>query len=183
MSWLNKVRLNVLRKMPSTQTSRLPRFTEPRRKGEQEWRNIKEEDLVKRWRIIRGDTVMINSGKDRGKTGVIQEVVRKKNAVVVKGLKLKKRKIAPVDGEKGSIQSIEGLIHVSNVSLVDPSSKKPTRVRFGFLENGEKARISVKSGLVIPKPSATYERTKPRRTEEGWKDTSVAEASRKTYIG
>lgn len=57
-----------------------------------------------------------------------------------------------------------GPIHYSNVNLVDPSINKPTRVAIRFTDDGEKVRVSKKTGTIIPKPEVLKERHNPRRT-------------------
>jgi len=79
----------------------------------------------------------------------------------------------------------ESPVHVSNVALIDPESGTPTRIRYGFLEDGSKVRISKKSGALIPKPdrsNLTYlNRTKGR--EPGPNDTKGEDVLEKTYKG
>lgn len=76
-------------------------------------------------------------------------------------------------------------IHVSNVALIDPTSNEPTKIRYGFLEDGTKVRISKKSGAIIPKPDRTHltylNRTKSR--EVGIYDTRGDLVLEKTYKG
>jgi len=76
-------------------------------------------------------------------------------------------------------------IHVSNVMLVDPSSQRPTKIRYGFLEDGSKVRISKRSGSIIPKPDRSHltyvNRTKQRET--GINDTRGDLVLEKTYQG
>ena len=74
---------------------------------------------------------------------------------------------------------------MSNVMLVDPQINKPTRIRYGFLEDGTKVRVSKKSGAIIPKPDREhltyFNRTKSRETGEN--DTAPDVALQKTYKG
>lgn len=76
-------------------------------------------------------------------------------------------------------------VHVSNVSLIDPEHNVPTRIKYGFLEDGTKVRISKKSGALIPKPdrsNLTYlNRTKGK--EPGPNDTKPEDVVEKTYKG
>ena len=76
-------------------------------------------------------------------------------------------------------------IHVSNVSLIDPESGKPTKVAYGYLDDGTKVRFAKKSGAVIPKPNRDdmkyVNRTKDK--EDGDFDTSPEDALEKTYKG
>lgn len=76
-------------------------------------------------------------------------------------------------------------IHVSNVQLVDPSLNEPTKIKYGYLEDGSKVRISKKSGAIIPKPDRSHltyiNRTKSR--EVGVFDTRGDLVLDKTYTG
>lgn len=87
--------------------------------------------------------------------------------------------------ERKKVVQREGPIHVSNVSLIDPESGKPTRVKIAFLEDGTKVRISKLSGALIPKPdrsNTTYlARTKGKET--GINDTLPQDVLEKTYHG
>src|SRR5207247_9657261 len=82
-------------------------------------------------KIRRDDEVIVISGKDRGKTGKVLRVDPKKSRVYVEGLNIVKRHQRPnaATGAGGGVVSKEGPIHISNVMLIDPKDKKPTRVR------------------------------------------------------
>ncbi len=95
-----------------------------------------------------GDNVVIIAGKDKGKEGLITKVVRNKNKVIVENLNMVTKHIKPQNGVEGQRTTKEAAIDASNVMLVDPSTKKPTRVGFKF-EDGKKIRISKKSGKEI----------------------------------
>jgi len=154
-------------------------------------------DQFKSWKIVRGDTVQILWGKDKGKKGTVLKVYRKKNRVMVEGLNLVKKHIPSRAGRKGGIITKAGTVHVSAVSLVDPTSGKPTKVRFGFVEpeklpnggqiskvntkNGTmfKVRISKKTGVVIPSPAILKKRR--HKIRAGKKDTTSDIAIQKTY--
>ncbi len=103
-----------------------------------------------KFKVKKGDKVVVITGKDKGKTGEILRVLREKARVVVAGINMNKRhKKAGRIGEAGGIISQEGSIHVSNVAHIDPKSSKPTRVGYKKLENGEKVRVAKQSGEVI----------------------------------
>ena len=102
-------------------------------------------------RIRKGDTVVVISGKDKGKTGKIQRVLREDDRVLVEGINLVKRHMRPTPrNPSGGILEREQPIHASKVMPVDPESGKGTRVRTKTLENGKKVRIAAKSGAEIP---------------------------------
>lgn len=110
-------------------------------------------DLIKRWKILKGDKVEIIDGKDKGKQGIVEQVVRARNSVVVGGCNLTKRYVKPTDTRSGAIILKESLIHVTNVALIDPDSNLPTRVYYKKDEDtGTTLRVSKATGAVIPKP-------------------------------
>lgn len=74
------------------------------------------------WKLRTGDSVVVNHGRDSGKTGTIKAVVRAKNRVIVEGINLVRKHVRPTEGQAGGIISIEAPIHVSNVNVVDPST-------------------------------------------------------------
>ena len=98
-------------------------------------------------RIVKGDEVVVISGKDRGKQGKVLRVDPKKDRVYVEGLNIIKRHTRPRPGtmEQGGVIEREGPIHVSNVALRDPKDKKPTRVKT-IVENGQRMRASARTG-------------------------------------
>ena len=99
--------------------------------------------------VKKGDKVMVISGKDKGKTGVILSAFPKKDRVLVEGVNIVKKHVKPNQlNPQGGIVSQEAAIHVSNVMLIDPKSGEPTRVGFK-VEDGKKVRVSKKSGKVI----------------------------------
>lgn len=98
-----------------------------------------------------GDNVVVISGKDKGKTGVVLTAIPKKNRVVVEGVNIIKKHQKPTQmNPEGGILEVEAPIHVSNVMHVDPESGERTRVRYEIKEDGTKVRTAVKSGKEIP---------------------------------
>ena len=101
-------------------------------------------------RIRKGDTVVVISGKDKGKTGKIKQILAEEGRVVVEGVNMVKRHMRPTPrSPSGGILEREQPISASKVMPVDPKTGKGTRVRFQTLENGKKVRIA-KSGEEIP---------------------------------
>jgi large subunit ribosomal protein L24 len=100
-------------------------------------------------KIRRDDEVVVISGKDRGKTGKVLRVDPGKERVYVTGLNIIKRHTRPsqVPGgnQVGGVIESEGPIHISNVMLIDPKDKKPTRVGT-TRENGQRFRVSRRTG-------------------------------------
>lgn len=104
-------------------------------------------------KIKKGDTVKMIKGKDRGRSGVVVQVLRKANKVVVEGLNLVKRhKKVRKQGEEGGIISIPRPVPVSNVKLVCPKCKTPTRIKFE-VKGKEKKRICKKCQSYIDETS------------------------------
>jgi large subunit ribosomal protein L24 len=102
-------------------------------------------------KIRRDDEVVVISGKDRGKTGKVLRVEPRKQRVYVEGLNIVKRHQKPSalnpNAQAGVIER-EGPIHISNVALVDPKEKKPTRVGVKR-EDGKRFRVARRSGQQI----------------------------------
>lgn len=102
--------------------------------------------------VKKGDTVIVIAGKDKGKKGRVLASYPKKDRVLVEGINLVKKHTRPSQSNpQGGIVTQEAPIHVSNVSLIDPKSGKPTRIGYTVLDNGTKVRVAKKSGEVIDK--------------------------------
>jgi large subunit ribosomal protein L24 len=97
-------------------------------------------------RIRKGDRVMVISGKDRGKTGLVMEVRPREQRVIVEGLNIVKRHTKPrPPNEPGGVIEKPAPIHLSNVALIDPKDNRPTRVRIQEVD-GRRVRVSARSG-------------------------------------
>ena len=95
-------------------------------------------------KVKKGDTVLIISGKDKGKKGKIIEAFPKENRLMVEGVNLRKKHQRPKkQGEKGQIITLPGSVSSANVKLVCPKCGKPTRVSFK-ISNENKVRICKK---------------------------------------
>jgi large subunit ribosomal protein L24 len=95
--------------------------------------------------IKKGDKVRVISGADKGKEGIVQRVYPKLNKVVVEGINVHKKHRKPTQGSpEGTVVDIYVPIDASNVALLDPKTKKPTRVHYGVVK-GKKVRLA-KSG-------------------------------------
>ena len=103
-------------------------------------------------RLKKGDTVHVLSGKEKGKTGKILEIDHGKERAVVEKLMIFKRHVKrgknPAAPEGGIIEK-NGSIHISNLALVDPETKKPTRIGTKVLENGKRVRVAKRSGVQL----------------------------------
>lgn len=100
-------------------------------------------------KIHTGDTVVVITGKDKGKTGTIIRVLPAEGRVVIGGLNLRTRHIKKTFQEAGRIVKFEASMNVSNVMLIDPKTKKRSRVGYKVDEKGNKKRISKRSGEVV----------------------------------
>ena len=100
-------------------------------------------------RLKKDDEVIVIAGKDKGKTGKINRVVRKSDRVFVEGVNVVSRHTKPsLQNQDGGIVDKPMSIHISNVALIDPKSKKPTRVGFK-IEGGKKVRFAKDSGTIL----------------------------------
>ena len=97
-------------------------------------------------KIKRGDTVVVVSGKEKGKRGEVERVLPRENRVVVRGVNVRTRHARPTQNNQQGLYHFEAPIHASNVKLVDPSSGKPSRVGYRFTDSGEKIRVAKESG-------------------------------------
>ena len=102
-----------------------------------------------KFKIKKGDKVVVITGRDKGKSGEVLRVVRAENRVVVQGVNMLKRHSRPGPGQAGGIVEKEAAIHVSNVAHIDPKSSKPTRVGYKTLGDGRKVRFAKRSGVVL----------------------------------
>ncbi len=104
---------------------------------------------MKKVYIKKGDTVYVNAGNDKGKTGKVLEVIRSKDRVIVEGVNMVSKHTKPnPKNPQGGIVKQEAGVHISNLQLVDPAKGGPTRIGFKFVD-GKKVRYSKKSGEEI----------------------------------
>lgn len=100
--------------------------------------------------VKRGDTVMVISGSEKGKTGKVIAAFPRKGKVIIEGINMIKRHMKPRGmGRPGEIVEKEAPIFASKVMLYDLNKKKPTRIGYKFLKDGQKVRISKVSGEQI----------------------------------
>lgn len=105
--------------------------------------------MAVRFKIKKGDRVIVTSGRDKGKTGEVLKVYPKDNRALVQGVNMVKRHQRPTQTTSGGIVEKEAAIHLSNLAHIDPKDQMPTRVGFKFLEGGRKVRFAKRSGEVI----------------------------------
>jgi large subunit ribosomal protein L24 len=100
-------------------------------------------------KIKKNDNVIVITGKDKGKTGMVKAVFPKDNKVLVVGVNRMMRHVKPTQTDpQGGRRQIEAPIHISNVAHVDPKDNKPTRVGFKMLKD-RKVRFAKRSGEQI----------------------------------
>ncbi len=103
---------------------------------------------MKKFKIKTGDTVIVISGKDKGKTGNVSSILKNKDRVIVEGINIVKKHKKATQESPGKIEEKEASIHISNVAHVDPENGKPTRIKYEF-KDGVKKRFTVSSGLSL----------------------------------
>ena len=96
--------------------------------------------------IKKGDTVIVLSGEDKGKTGKVLKVIVDKQRAIVEGVNIVTKSSKPTaKNPQGGFIKVEAPIHISNLSLIDPKSGKPTRIAIKVNADGKKVRIAKKS--------------------------------------
>ena len=101
---------------------------------------------MKKIHIKKGDTVYVNAGNDKGKTGKVLSVIPSKDRAIVEGVNMVKKHTKPNSKQpQGGIDEQEAGIHISNLQLIDPKSGKPTRVGYR-MDGDKKVRYAKKSG-------------------------------------
>lgn len=100
-------------------------------------------------KIKKGDTVVVIAGKHKGKTGTIMRTMPKSDRVVIEGVNKVTRHVRKTKDRAGQKIEFEAPIHASNVMLVDPKTKKRSRIGYDKNDKGKKSRISKKSKSVI----------------------------------
>lgn len=108
---------------------------------------------------FRGDRVEVQVGKDKGKQGIIAQVIPERNWVIVEGLNWHYRKVATDKDYPGVIIKSEAPLSVekNQIKLVDPSDLQATEFEWRYTEEGEKVRVSNRTGRIIPIPLTSEE--------------------------
>ena len=105
--------------------------------------------MATKFKIKKGDKVVVLAGRDKGKSGEVLRVLVADERVVVQGVNMVKRHTRQSPGQQGGIVEKEAAIHISNVAHIDPKSSKPTRVGYKVLGDGRKVRFARRSGEVL----------------------------------
>ena len=103
-------------------------------------------------KIRTDDTVIVISGKDKGRTGKVIRTEPKRDRVFVEGVNMVKRHMRPTPGRPNAPVGViekEGPVHVSNVAIVDPKDHKATRIRMTRTEQGARMRVTKRSGAEL----------------------------------
>jgi len=111
-----------------------------------------KEKKAKKMRIVKGDTVKVISGNDKGKEGKVLKTFPDTKRIIVEKVNMMKRHTRPTQQlPQGGVIEREGPIHVSNVMVLDPKSGERTRVGYKVLSDGSRERIAKKSGEMLPR--------------------------------
>ena len=104
--------------------------------------------MAGKFKIRKGDQVVVITGRDKGKKGEVLEVLRAESRVRVQGVNMVKRHRRATQNDAGGVISMEAPLHISNVAHVDPESGAATRVGFE-VKDGEKVRVAKRSGKAL----------------------------------
>ncbi|CAH0552134.1 unnamed protein product [Brassicogethes aeneus] len=140
---------------------------------------------IKEWSFFRGDRVEVLVGKDKGKQGIVKQIIQERNWVLVEGLNCELKKLGDDKEFAGVyVQSEKPLLVTSEVSLVDPSDFATTGFEWRFTESGERVRVSTRTGRIIPTPPSAEEtidyKTKSTYKEQP-KDTVADDVTEVTF--
>jgi large subunit ribosomal protein L24 len=105
--------------------------------------------MALKYKIRKGDKVIVLSGRDKGKSGEVLRMLPKDARALVQGVNVVRKHQKQTAAQQGGIVSKELPIHISNLALRDPKDGKPTRIGFKTLADGKKVRVSKRSGETI----------------------------------
>ncbi len=100
-------------------------------------------------KIKKGDNVVVLTGKDKGRSGTVLEMITKSDRVLVQGINMVKRHTKQSQTSEGGIVAKEASIHISNLALADPKDGKATRVGIKKNDDGKNVRFAKRSGDLI----------------------------------
>ena len=103
---------------------------------------------VEMQKICKGDKVVVSTGKDKGRSGEVLQVLPKEDRAVVRGVNMVKRHQRQTQSQEAGIINKEASIHLSNIAIADPKDGKPTRVGFK-IDGDKKVRVAKRSGVSI----------------------------------
>ena len=102
-----------------------------------------------KFRIKKGDNVIVTVGKDKGRQGKILKILTKENRAIVSGINMVTKHIKPSQKSDGGIVQKEASIHISNIAYFDININSKSKIGFKMLEDGSKIRVSKKLGRII----------------------------------
>ncbi len=102
-----------------------------------------------KFKIKKGDKVIVIAGKDKGKKGDVMQIITDENRAVVSGVNVAKRHTKAQGATEGGIINKLMPIHISNLALIDPNVGKATRVGYKTLDGGKKVRVAKRTGATI----------------------------------
>jgi large subunit ribosomal protein L24 len=105
--------------------------------------------MAQKFKIKKGDQVIVTTGKDKGRRGEVIQVMRSESRVLVQGCNMVQRHTRATQTSPGGIIAKEAPLHISNVAHIDPKTDQPTRVGYRLLDDGRKVRFAKGSGEVI----------------------------------
>ena len=100
-------------------------------------------------KIRKGDKVVVLTGRSKGRTGEVLQVIPDENRALVRGVNMIRRHQKQTASQEGGVISKEAPIDLSNIAIADPKDGKPTRVGFKVLDGGKKVRVAKRSGEQI----------------------------------
>ncbi len=105
--------------------------------------------MATKLKFRKGDKVMVQTGRDKGKTGEILKVLPSRNRAIVQGVNKVKRHTRASQDSAGGIVEKEATIDISNLAHLDPKDDLPTKIGYKVLEDGRKVRFAKRSGEII----------------------------------
>ncbi|XP_037958696.1 probable 39S ribosomal protein L24, mitochondrial [Teleopsis dalmanni] len=140
---------------------------------------------IEEWSYFRGDRVEVLVGKDKGKQGIVTQVIPERNWVIVEGLNWHYRQVGKDEDFPGIIVKSEAPLDVvTGIRLVDPSDLQGCEFEWRFTEEGEQVRVSKRTGRLIPIPemnNQTHDYKSPAAYVERDKDTKAATVGEITF--
>lgn len=142
---------------------------------------------IKNWSFFRGDRVEVLVGRDKGKQGIVMDIIQERNWVIVRGLNTR----LAIEGKTKDFPGIcmlveQPLLVTTQVLLVDPFDLKGTPIEWRYTEEGQQVRVSSRTGRIIPIPPSceeTIDYKAPELYNEQPKDTNLREVQASTFQG
>ena len=136
--------------------------------------------LLPQWTVVSGDVVEVTKGREKGKQGVVKAVLRRENRLLIDAVNVRPRTISATPQAMGFVKMLPSPVHVSAVQLVDPLSKKGTRVHTAVDSSGRRVRVSRSSGAVIPRPAEQASKARGHRAVNTATDTPASAVGAKS---